>query len=85
VLVSGVGGVTITEVAEGMRGITSTLNITSTAPSVSGAYRCLADNGVSGRGDLNMSSAVLTVYGEWFNAGTECGSTTWCVSLCSDS
>ncbi len=64
-LTSGVNGVSITETEEGDRELVSILRITTTVPSVAGEYRCLADNGVSGRGDINETSAVLTVYGEY--------------------
>ena len=64
VLMTGMDGVVISEVVDGERGITSTLDITRTAPSLGGEYRCLADNGVAGRGDINTASAILTVFGE---------------------
>ena len=60
----GVDGVIITEEERGLREIVSTLNLTLTAPSMSGEYRCVADNGVIGRGELNKSSVNLTVLGE---------------------
>ena len=64
VLMTGMDGVVISEEEDGERGITSTLNVTRTAPSLGGEYRCLADNGVTGRGDINTTSAILTVFGE---------------------
>ena len=62
-LMSGVNGVTITEMNDGDREIMSILNITSTRLSLAGEYMCTASNGVSGRGDFNETSVELTVYG----------------------
>ena len=53
----------------GEREIVSILNVTTTAPSNSGEYTCLADNGVIGQGDVNRTSAILTVHGEWRAGG----------------
>ena len=61
---SGVNRVIITEEERGLREIVSTLNLTLTAPSMSGEYRCVADNGVIGRGEINETRASLTVRGE---------------------
>ena len=61
---SGVNGAIITEAERGLREIVSTLNLTLTAPSMSGEYRCVADNDVIGRGEINEASVNLTVLGE---------------------
>ena len=63
-LVSGNNGVTITEMQEGDREIVSTLSIATTAPSVAGQYSCVAENGVTGVGDVNDITALLMVYGK---------------------
>ena len=63
-LMSGNNGVTIMEMEEGDREIVSTLSIATTAPSVAGQYRCVADNGVTGVGDVNDVAAFLMVYGK---------------------
>ena len=62
-LISG-SGVTITEMRIGERVIFSTLNISMTVPSNSGNYTCVADNGVTGQGDLNRVDATLSVHGK---------------------
>ena len=64
VLMSGSGGVTITETRIGERVIVSTLNISMTVPSNSGNYTCVADNDVTGQGDLNRVDATLSVHGK---------------------
>ena len=56
-------GVVITDTEQGDRERISTLNITRTAPSVGGQYRCLADNGVTGVGNTTTSEAMLIVNG----------------------
>ena len=71
-LLSGNNGVTIMEMEEGDREIVSTLNIATTAPSVAGQYRCVADNGVTGVGDVNDVTAVLMVYGKSRTVGIQC-------------
>ena len=63
-LMSGNNGVAIMEMQEGDREIVSTLSIATTAPSVAGQYRCVADNGVTGVGDVNNVTALLIVYGK---------------------
>ena len=63
-LMSGDNGVTITEMQEGVRDIVSTLSIATTAPSVAGQYRCVAENGVTGVGDVNDITALLMVNGK---------------------
>ena len=63
-LMSENNGVTIMEMMEGDREIVSTLSIATTAPSVAGQYRCVADNGVTGLGDVNDVTALLIVYGK---------------------
>ena len=80
-LMSGNNGVTIMEMEEGERDIVSTLSIAMTAPSVVGQYRCVADNGVTGVGDVNDVTAFLMVYGKPWTVGTQCSAT--CVSLSS--
>ena len=64
---SGSNGVTIMESEEGDREIISTLSIATTAPSVAGQYRCVADNEVPGVGDV---SALLMVYGKPYSGPT---------------
>ena len=71
-LLSGNNVVTIVEMEEGDREIVSTSSIATTAPSVAGQYRCVADNGVTGVGDVNDVTALLMVYGnpcqgQWVN------------------
>ena len=63
-LVSGNNGVIITEMQDGDREIVSTLSIATTAPSVAGQYSCVAENGVTGVGDVNDITALLMVYGK---------------------
>ena len=63
-LMFGSNGVTIMEMQEGDREIVSTMSIATTAPSVAGQYRCVADNGVTGVGDVNDVTALLMVYGK---------------------
>ena len=63
-VVSGVSGSLITEIDQGVRERVSVLNIAGTAPSVAGEYRCLADNGVMGVGDIDSTTATLGVYGQ---------------------
>ena len=63
-LVSGNNGVTTMEMMEEKREIVSTLSIATTAPSVAGQYRCVAENGVTGVGDVNDITALLMVYGK---------------------
>ena len=70
---SGVDGVSILNMAMGEQEIVSTLNVTTTAPSNSGEYTCLANNGVKGRGYVNRTSAILIVYGEWRTGGMGAG------------
>ena len=60
-LISGNNRVTIMEMEEGDREIVSTLSIATTAPSVAGQYRCVADNGVTGVDDV---TTLLMVYGK---------------------
>ena len=53
-LMSDINGITMMEMEEGDRDIVSTLSIATTAPSVAGQYRCVADNGVTGVGNSIM-------------------------------
>ena len=70
-LISGNNGVTITEMQEGDRDIVSTLSIATTTPSVAGQYRCVADNGVTGVGDVRNITALLMVYGKYHGGRVE--------------
>ena len=70
-ITSGSNGVAIMEMAEGVRDIVSTLSIATTAPSVAGQYRCVADNGVTGVGDVRNITALLMVYGKYHGGRVE--------------
>ena len=48
----------------GTRGRVSTLHLTLTAPSASGEYMCLAENGAVGIGNINSANGLLTIYGK---------------------
>ena len=61
---SGVNGVFITVEDIETGGRMSTLHITLTAPSVSGEYMCLAENGAVGIGNINSANGWLTIHGE---------------------
>ena len=80
-LLSGNNGITIIEMEEGDREIVSTLSIATTAPSVAGQYRCVAENGVTGVGDVNDVTALLMVYGKSWTVRIQRSAT--CVSLSS--
>ena len=66
------------EMEEGDREIVSTLSIATTAPSVAGQYRCVAENGVTGVGDVNDITALLMVYGKSCMDSKECN---MCISF----
>ena len=80
-LMSGNNGVTIMEMEEGVRDIVSTLSRATTAPSVAGQYRCVAENGVTGVGDVNNVTGLLMVYGKSWTVRIQRSAT--CVSLSS--
>ena len=83
-LMSGNNGVTITEMEEGVRDKVSTLSIATTAPSVAGQYRCVADNEVSGVRIVNDATALLMVHGKSWTVRIQCSAARVSLSSVSD-